>query len=340
MHATDPRLSQLDGLRGIAALHVFVAHIIQIAGFQAFSNVGGQIGVMLFFVLSGFLMGHLYINEELTAGAIGRFLQRRAARVLPLYFAVVIASHLIVLLVEDSRYYAYAVTPSNISEHLLMVRARNALWTIPVEVKFYLVFPLIWLLRQHAVPLFCLLFVAITIHLLNAPGLYVQMPWHYFAAGVLISLLPLRRGLWADLLFLASLAAMLLLYPDIGHLAPTVHESTLPGIAYAMWSSPVYLLVIAVFMLAVVHSGIASALLGSAPLRYLGAISYSLYILHQPTLWYLERFTDLTETPVLFALAAAALVLFASTASYFVLEVPARRYINGLSLPRSLPAAR
>ena len=57
------RIHTLTGLRGIAALLVFISHCGAQSILPSFLGKGfGQIGVMLFFVLSGFLMTHLYIR--------------------------------------------------------------------------------------------------------------------------------------------------------------------------------------------------------------------------------------------------------------------------------------
>jgi len=86
------RIPSLDGLRGLAAYIVVVSHVSNATGLwdKNFGNGAGQIGVMIFFVLSGFLMGHLYIGREWSLDAVKRFCVSRVARVFPLYLALVI----------------------------------------------------------------------------------------------------------------------------------------------------------------------------------------------------------------------------------------------------------
>ena len=77
---------EVDGLRALAVLPVLLFH----AGFQSFS--GGYIGVDVFFVISGYLITSIIINE-LQAGTFSlvKFYERRARRILPALFLVMLA---------------------------------------------------------------------------------------------------------------------------------------------------------------------------------------------------------------------------------------------------------
>ena len=76
-------MPELTGLRGIAILLVFVYHALQ--AFRRVGLVGGWVGVDIFFVLSGFLITALLVNEWDARGTISllRFYARRALRLLP-----------------------------------------------------------------------------------------------------------------------------------------------------------------------------------------------------------------------------------------------------------------
>ena len=78
---------EIDGLRALAVLPVLLFH----AGFQSFS--GGYIGVDIFFVISGYLITSIIIND-LHAGtfSILKFYERRARRILPALFLVMFVS--------------------------------------------------------------------------------------------------------------------------------------------------------------------------------------------------------------------------------------------------------
>jgi len=87
--STEP----LHGVRGIAAAMVFVSHLGN-AGYYPWIKGFGQLGVLLFFVLSGFLMGLLYMEERSSARDWARYAVRRVFRVYPLFAFVVLGSWL------------------------------------------------------------------------------------------------------------------------------------------------------------------------------------------------------------------------------------------------------
>jgi peptidoglycan/LPS O-acetylase OafA/YrhL len=82
------RVIELDGLRGLAALAVIVAHYFgEVAhGFRIFTF--GWLGVDVFFVLSGYLIGSLILEQQSQPGFLGVFYLKRAARIIPVYAAV------------------------------------------------------------------------------------------------------------------------------------------------------------------------------------------------------------------------------------------------------------
>src|SRR5664279_5175856 len=95
-----PRVRALDGLRGAA-----VAGVI---GFHAGHLTGGYLGVDLFFVLSGFLITSLLLDEQVRSGgiALGRFWIRRARRLLPA---------LLVMLLAVAAYAAFWASPPELA---------------------------------------------------------------------------------------------------------------------------------------------------------------------------------------------------------------------------------
>ena len=90
------RLSQLDGLRGIAIIGVFMNHFGQFS----WSVSCGWMGVSLFFVLSGFLITRILLMQKSIIGTAGGgfwrtfgiFFARRSLRIFPLYYAIIAAA--------------------------------------------------------------------------------------------------------------------------------------------------------------------------------------------------------------------------------------------------------
>ena len=85
----------LDGIRGCAAVLVVLSHLARVGLTDTTPQFSGPAGVLLFFVLSGFLMGHLYLWKPMDRPAIVRYLIARIARVVPIYYIVVIAAFFI-----------------------------------------------------------------------------------------------------------------------------------------------------------------------------------------------------------------------------------------------------
>jgi peptidoglycan/LPS O-acetylase OafA/YrhL len=97
-HLAESRLPALDGIRGLAVMMILMFHFWQslyhFAGGEWLRLkfrflAGGQTGVDLFFVLSGFLITGILLNAKGTPHFLSNFYMRRAVRILPLYYLVV-----------------------------------------------------------------------------------------------------------------------------------------------------------------------------------------------------------------------------------------------------------
>src|SRR5690348_5198092 len=94
------RIKELDGLRGIAIVMVLLFHMFALPmRFQSWTGAAkwmatltgpGRLGVDLFFVLSGFLITGLLLDEKGKPYALRTFFVRRALRILPLYYLVLV----------------------------------------------------------------------------------------------------------------------------------------------------------------------------------------------------------------------------------------------------------
>jgi peptidoglycan/LPS O-acetylase OafA/YrhL len=144
----------LDGLRGLAVAVVVLFHLGRLTG--------GFLGVDLFFVLSGFLITSLLVAEHGERGtiALGRFWARRARRLLPALFLVLVAVALLIrtltpagerptfrgdalatlgyvanwhALADDAGYWDMFIQPSPL-DHM---------WSLAIEEQFYVVWPLV-----------------------------------------------------------------------------------------------------------------------------------------------------------------------------------------------------
>lgn len=166
----------LDGLRGIAALAVVFFHAANwfpspdttfyrtLYQILSFHNLGGDLGVLFFFILSGFLITYLLFQEGSAFGRIGlgNFYMRRLLRIWPLYYlSVGIGFWLFPLLFsqhalpasQNSDIGMYLIFAGNF-DHIQTGAPTNGLlgvqWSVAVEEQFYLIWPLLFLLLGRA----------------------------------------------------------------------------------------------------------------------------------------------------------------------------------------------
>ena len=169
-------LPSLNGLRFFAALCVVITHIELIKGYYSLPNIWqnqnikelGSLGVIFFFVLSGFLITYLMQEEKKLKGSFSlkNFYLRRVFRILPLYYLVVFLGFVLVFnwdLIKISSQFETA--NENYWSYLLMylflipnftLGAFNSsfphigqLWSIGVEEHFYLVWPFVFIFSKR-----------------------------------------------------------------------------------------------------------------------------------------------------------------------------------------------
>ena len=354
----------IEGLRGIAVSLVVLFHVGLLS--QASTQLtGGFIGVDLFFVVSGYLITGLLIRERERNGKISfsRFYARRVRRILPAaavtLLVTMVAAYMLVSLVDQSSTMddaaSAALSVANIrfamtTDYFNPVSYSPFLhfWSLGVEEQFYFVWPALlaivawkWPRPGAAVALSAVIVASFVASLLItdiAPSTaFYMLPtraWQLGAGGLLavasgsVERLPgLIRGAFRQLLAFAGWAALAALitaafvldsntvaYPGTAAVIPTVAGVLL----IASGPEP---------------SG-PGILLRLLPIRFLGKISYSLYLWHWPILilggLYLAGPLQ-TITPAQ-ALALAGLSIPVATASWFFIEEPFRRGV--IPLPR------
>ena len=156
-------IHSLTGLRGLAALMVFISHSANESLVPSVLGHGfGKIGVILFFMLSGFLMAHLYVGEDCSFRNIVRYAAARIGRIVPLYFLLVMISLVISHFVCPDFCYQFSGI-SSVLKALLFISAPSVFWTIPAEVQFYAVFLALWfLIRRFSKRSVLILFLLLT----------------------------------------------------------------------------------------------------------------------------------------------------------------------------------
>ncbi|MCK9463681.1 MAG: acyltransferase [Proteobacteria bacterium] len=295
-------LKALDGVRGLAILLVLSDHLA-LATLDNPSWIGkllqsGYLGVDLFFVLSGFLitLGLLKTREQ--PGYFRSFYLRRAARIMPLYYAVMILAVLFLIFVEPGRppldgydNLAWPLTfTTNVAIALKMdwlLHSRyfvvDHFWTLAVEMQFYLVWPVLILwVRGKRLPIALVGIIALALASRFVADHYLGK-WSYgayllticrmdqFAIGGLLALLalaPVRPSAGLEKRIAVGFGALsaLTIYLAIaggGQLKPTVFALFFAFLMYFALTHP-----------------FARALFSNRILVHLGKYSYAMYVFH------------------------------------------------------------
>jgi peptidoglycan/LPS O-acetylase OafA/YrhL len=160
--ASNSRYAALDGLRGVAIAMVLWNHFVQQhlplgrGSWLGWLNAGTGLswsGVDLFFTLSGFFIGGILIDQRDSPNLKRVFYLRRAARILPLYYASLVAYGLAIMWHLPGSYHlfspwVYVLFLTNFSIGLAQSwdwLPLSALWSIAVEEQFYLAAP--WVVK-------------------------------------------------------------------------------------------------------------------------------------------------------------------------------------------------
>lgn len=285
---SNSKLLHIEKLRGISVLLVLFYHL-DIPGFQF-----GYFGVDLFLVVSGYLMAMLY-GEIKSKAEVVDFFVRRSARLLPAYFTVLILTALIGVLVLLPHEIELLMTQGVWSAALLpnfgfwqnavyfdsiMLRPLLNFWSLGVELQFYLVFPLLLLVKRVAekwLITFALLsfLIAVATSIVDPKTAFFMLPsrlWEFMVGYYTYRLLS-QRGITNRSFGLTALLALLVLLFTLSVLNPET----------------VFFASVAVVLLsaAVIGLGFSTGSdqnVFSKILVTLGKYSYSIYLVHFPVI--------------------------------------------------------
>lgn len=268
------RIEGLDGLRGIAAVSVMLFHY---TAWYPYVRLGdptalhlplwlprGHLGVELFFVISGFV---IFMTLERTPNLYD-FLTARFARLYPAFVASMVATLLVTGEPVSLQQVAGNLTMVPLSFNQMPID--GSYWTLAYELTFYLTAALCFLVMKWRTPeLPCAIGLALelTMHARYGANLASLQPCHLFVIGIM--LYRLRTGRATPLT--APLLAAAIAFGLFGRGAAF---QPLSGFAYAGWTAAFAALV----WLATTSYG---WLFKIAPLRFLGRVSYPLYLVHQ-----------------------------------------------------------
>jgi peptidoglycan/LPS O-acetylase OafA/YrhL len=373
------RYPSLDGLRALAVTLVFVFHsalssrwvVVHAAKYVAHFNIG----VEIFFVLSGFLIYRPFARANLAgryAGDLGRYARRRLARIFPAYLVALF----VLLLLGD----IHVNGASGLLKHATLTSTYfrdpggfgiAQSWTLVVELSFYAFVPL-WSYLAHAV---ARRMSARRVELggailLIAVG-YASSAWVFYgSAPPAIAVLPASLGALGGGMLLAVLSVA---GDDDDRLATrTARLGRIPAISWGiaialfvylalrpydflgstpselMWDRalkiPIAVLLVLPAVFGPPRAGAIRRTLCSAPVAYLGLVSYGIYIWHERISAHILTTSTLNDHGGLYGLGAFVLAygltVLVATVSYFVIERPVLRWAHRARVaPRRSSAA-
>ena len=327
---------EIDGLRAIAVIPVMFFH----AGFSAFS--GGFIGVDIFFVISGYLITSI-ILEELENGkfTIANFYERRIRRILTALFFVIIATLPFAyywLLPNELGSFGKSITSvatfvsnfyfwqesdyfSTDSELLPFLHT----WSLAVEEQFYLIFPLIMVVLWKfgiKILITTLIIVAVLSILLSEWAWRYALEFNFYMlptrawellAGAFVAFYFIKRSPMANQLGavvgLLAILASLFIY-DAGFPIPSLY-GLLPILGTVL------------ILLFATKDTFVGKLLAQKVFVGIGLISYSAYLWHQP-IFAFARLASLEEPSKWLLFGLGILALFMAWISWRFVEKPFR----------------
>lgn len=289
------RFTVVDALRGIAALSVVLHHSVDGGHISsllvvlppAVSSIlrSGYLGVAVFFVLSGFVIAHSLSDLHMTMGNLGRFALRRSLRLDPPYWAAIALTMgfglLATVMVSDRAPSTYS--SGQVLAHVFYMQdilgyppISLVFWTLCFEVQFYFVYAALLVfgryepehkLRNRSVAL--LLGCGAVVSLLWPLGLGPTVPngtfpplWHGFLLGA--------GSYWA--------------WKDRRVLPPFLAYAAILLVG-GLWRGDPFTVTCGLTAILLLASGLSAWIyrgLDWRPLQFLGLVSYSLYLTHNP----------------------------------------------------------
>jgi peptidoglycan/LPS O-acetylase OafA/YrhL len=309
------RIPELDGVRGIAVLFVILLHASWAAalGPGVVSRIAsyGFAGVDLFFVLSGFLITGILLNAKGDRDYFRNFYLKRALRIWPLYYALLLVAFGLVPTVIRHAHLLMGELPilesKNIFVYIFMLQnlwypgsaapsLLGVTWSLAIEEQFYFVWPWLVLLcsrKKLTIIVVAVLFFSPLLrvwakgHGIADPSIY-SMTWFRLdglSIGALVALwcksefFSVVRMKWIALsAMIVGVPASLWLFED--------HSKVFVPLFYSVISIASAGLMMFAIWCCMTNSFFGLAL-RSTSLRYIGRISYCLYLVHQPVYYFL-----------------------------------------------------
>jgi peptidoglycan/LPS O-acetylase OafA/YrhL len=348
----DDYLPALTGLRFVLALWVMLHHISgkgmmveswanSLPAAAASLVRGGYLAVQTFFILSGFVLARSYAKATWKRNDLWKYAAARIARIYPVYLVslAVISPFVFEAMMKPGR--SGSAKAGLLLDYGFVLQGwtgnlgvgwNTPAWSLSCEFFFYLFFPLLLLgLRNAGRPTVgVVLATSLVMPVLLA---HSRVPWEWkplhhlsdFAAGVAAARLleflrpaMARKGQW---LYLPALAAGALLIID-----PRIMDGT-----WGDLNTGLRPLNVAALLGLALSGGSLARILSTKTAGYLGQVSYSMYILHVPVLWWYGYWAvngPLHMPPAVAAIVYLLLVTGVAALAFELVEMPANRWIR------------
>lgn len=305
----------LNGVRFVAAFMVVIHHIEQLKSIFGFGNfwtnstilVLGELGVTLFFVLSGFLITYLLIDEKHGSGSVSlsNFYVRRILRIWPLYFWVVALAFFILPkfpIMDMPPYTFFLEKDFNLKLAFFALFLPNVAylvfppvpyasqgWSIGVEEQFYLIWPIIIKsCRNVWVPMVTIIGGISFVKLLILFKV-LNFSYGFFTSRFVYAFLEVTR---IDCMSIGGLAAYLV-YNNVEKVKTVIYSKYLQTLVYAVvallvsygvrfkyFNQQIYALLFCIIIVNLACNADTILSINNKAFDYLGKISYGLYMYH------------------------------------------------------------
>ncbi len=331
-------IKALDGLRGIAVLIVLLAHTsnhgMYFHKYLRFEK-SGQIGVYLFFVLSAYLLDRQIIMTLLANQSSilywKNYALRRFLRIYPLFFLAVISYGAVT---KFSPIYTAIDDIIDLPLHLLLLKEESIFWSIPVEIKYYLLSPLILLFchkyltwKRGSVFIFLSLTGLISIISLifyEPSNIAIISFLPIFLSGTVISIYELLYKKKYDsfsktkieLVGIIAIIIIFLSFTSIkdqlsNHYPQFYKDQNITFIYGLLWGIVLWSSKFGI--------GAIRKILESKLIRFLGSISFSVYLFHMLIIRIISHYSSLSALNIYFVFALTILI---SSITYLFIERP------------------
>jgi len=332
----------LDGVRATAALMVLVFHCFQITTFHsswglALQKLGflGQTGVSLFFVLSGFLITRILLQQKNEPHYLFNFFMRRALRIFPLYFLYLCLIYFIIPLLFDKNipdisqqwYYWIYLQDFAITFRWPAIGPKH-FWSLAIEEHFYMFWPFVVLygkMQNLFTAVFLLIGISIVTRILLVQGQYETYFFTFarldeISLGCLLAILE-RKGVLAEwslqkvqIAFILVLGAAGVLWFQFSSLANPIIQ-----VVKYQFISITYFLAVAWVIMAP-QQKLIIRLLSSKFMVFTGSISYGIYVYQAIAIEWVKHYN--IQNNFLFFASVTAAIYSIATLSFYLIEKP------------------